>query len=99
MSKKQKADKKDSSKDDELYLLDLNSTLNPLLALMQTLKVLLTIFLRLLRALSPYPLSHYLLKLQLNLSHQPQVQLYNRKSSPSSKSLLVLTSTSSYSNK
>ena len=96
--KKKKPNTKDSSKDVELDLFGIRTS-SPSLALMQTLKVLLTIFSLLLLGLSPYHSSHYHLKLQQNLSHQPQVLPYNRKSSPSSKNPWVLTSTSSYNNK
>ena len=55
---------------------------SPLLDLRQTLRILLTIYLLLHHILNPCVSSHCLLKLQLKLSLLTQVQLYNRKSSP-----------------
>ena len=65
----------------------------------QTLRVLLNNYLHPHHVLNPCVSSHCLFKLQLKLSHQPQVQLYSRKTSPNLKNPWVLNLTSNYNNK
>ena len=74
-------------------------TWSPLLDLWQTLRVLLTIYFLLHHAPSSCVLSHCLVNLWLKLSFLPQVQPYNRKSSPNSKNPWVLSLTSNYESK